>query len=160
MSLERRTPLKWGQSAGEFERLASTQTDECVDWPYARTSAGYGAITVAGKQESTHVLACVRRHGQPPTDQHEVAHSCHNRLCMNARHLRWATRAENAGDRLADGSLRRGERCPTSRLTAAQVVEIRLLYASGTVTQRQVAKMYGIAQTTVSGIVRKVRWIE
>lgn len=52
----------------------------------------------------------------------------------------------------------RGERAPGSKLTAKDVQVIRELWALG-VSQRTIAKAYHIAQPTVSGIVRREKWV-
>ena len=49
----------------------------------------------------------------------------------------------------------KGENNPDSRLTSAQVIEIRSLYATGQHTQKELAKRFGIGQTTISSIVLK-----
>ena len=52
----------------------------------------------------------------------------------------------------------RGERFWSAKLTENQVREIRKLYAQGGISQRQLANDFGIAQTTVSAVVRFVNW--
>jgi hypothetical protein len=47
----------------------------------------------------------------------------------------------------------KGENNPDSRLTNAQVIEIRSLYATGQHTQKELAKRFGIGQTAISSIV-------
>lgn len=43
---------------------------------------------------------CKLKNGDPPTPDHEAAHSCGNGKhgCINPNHLRWATDAENMAD--------------------------------------------------------------
>ena len=50
----------------------------------------------------------------------------------------------------------RGERHGRARLTADQVLAIRDL--DGTMLQRDIARLFGIGQMTVSCIVRRVTW--
>lgn len=43
-------------------------------------------------------IVCTLRHGPPPTDLHEVGHTCpagENARCVGGDHLRWMTRVEN-----------------------------------------------------------------
>jgi predicted XRE-type DNA-binding protein len=51
---------------------------------------------------------------------------------------------------------RKGEDHPLSKITADQVKEIRSL--AGTLSQQKIASRYGLSQTTVSAIVRRVIW--
>jgi len=52
----------------------------------------------------------------------------------------------------------RGEVCKHAKLTEAQVREIRLRYAEGTISQAELARTYGVGQMTISWIVRGVTW--
>lgn len=51
-----------------------------------------------------------------------------------------------------------GNRYSNAVLTPEQVVEIRRRYATGAVTQRQLAAEYGISEPTVSVVVNRKRW--
>jgi hypothetical protein len=103
------------------------------------------------------VLACEAFNGPMPTPGLDAAHSCHRPLCWNGRHLRWATRKENMADQLIDGTRNQGERNGGSRLTEAQVYEVRRLYDEG-VQPTELAIRYGIAKNHVHQIGRRTRW--
>lgn len=90
------------------ELLRSDPTDECIVWPLACTPAGYGVLRIGGVVTYTHRLACEMRHGPPTPERPEAAHSCHNRPCMNPRHLRWASSEENTADMLEAGRASNG----------------------------------------------------
>ena len=51
-----------------------------------------------------------------------------------------------------------GENNPDSRLTSSQVLEIRSLYSTGQHTQKELAKRFGIDQTSISCIVLRKTW--
>lgn len=51
-----------------------------------------------------------------------------------------------------------GEGKFSSKLTAAEVREIRLLYAHGGHTQVQLGQRYGVTQTTISGLILRRTW--
>lgn len=77
-------------------------SDECLAWPFARNSWGYGVcrIDVAGRPfHQAHIAMCVLVYGKAPPDKPEVSHFCDNPWCVNARHLRWSTRKQNMADR-------------------------------------------------------------
>jgi hypothetical protein len=66
-------------------------------------------------------------------------------------------------DKVAGGRVKipenraRGEECGTSKLTEAQVREIRQKCADGA-TQRDVARQYGVVNSTVCQIVNRKMW--
>lgn len=80
-----------------FEAAMLRETDECILWPFGKTE-GYGAVWYDGKVRHAHVMACERANGPKPAHLDDAAHRCHDRGCINKRHLRWATRQENVDD--------------------------------------------------------------
>lgn len=156
-------PLGGGTFHGEPMRFVqealSSNTDQHIIWPYARTSQGGCCGYVYNKDGGTnlvHRLICTLAHGPPPSDQHEAAHSCGVSLCCNPAHIYWATHKENERDKLKHGTLLRGERIAQSKLTAAKVLLIRA--KKGNATQRQIAAEFGIAQAQVCRILHRDTW--
>lgn len=143
--------------------LPTIDTDECVPPPGRPGSNGYGWISVGTSvDKGAHAIACEWAHGPKPIPRHEAAHSCGARFCVNPRHLRWATRRENARDAVAHGTLLgrrtpRGEQNGHAKLTANQVCEIRRQLARGEF-QRVIAARFGVARPTISHIARGTAW--
>jgi hypothetical protein len=89
---------------------------------------------------------------------------------LQARHLRgaaagdsldnlaWGTHPENQADIARHGTRPRGETHPRSKLSAAQVADIRRRYAAGGVRMRDLAAEYGVNVPTVSMIVSGRTW--
>lgn len=100
--------------------------DKCVLWPFTKTTKGYGQIRIDGSLRRPHRIVCERFHGPCPPNKTDAAHSCGNRACVNPNHLRWATSLENHADRLLHGTVSRGERHGSSKLTRDQVLAIRV----------------------------------
>jgi hypothetical protein len=67
-------------------------------------------------------------------------------------------RGETHRTRLHPDLVLRGEGHGNAVLTDALILDIRAEYATGTISQAALARKRGIAQTTVSKIVRRVRW--
>ena len=69
--------------------------------------------------------------------------------------LRWGTHQENADDRVAHGRSGRGEAHPLSKLTEAQVLEIR---AATNISYRELGSRYGTSADYVETIRSRRVW--
>src|SRR5215471_14726746 len=80
--------------------------DDCLQWPFSRSSSGYGILFHEGKVVYAHRTMCELANGKPPTPKHHASHSCgRGHLgCVNPRHLEWKTAAENQQDRRKHGT--------------------------------------------------------
>jgi ribosomal protein S14 len=138
------------------ERLWSqvTKTDTCWLWNGEVDDDGYGHITGPdGRRGGVHRLSLAES-GVAVEPFVVVMHRCDVPNCLRPDHLRVGTNAENVADMIEKGRFRApcGEANGHAIVTDAQVVEIRQRCASGE-TQRSVARAFGIAQPTVSGVV-------
>lgn len=133
--------------------------NDCLIWPFATNPYGYGVYT---RPERGITLAsryvCEIVHGAAPTPQHEAAHSCGNghKGCVNPNHLSWKTPKDNTADKFRHGTVARGEQIVASKLTEAQVKEIRSL--KGVKNQYELAEQFGVRQQTISRIHSRARW--
>jgi hypothetical protein len=104
---------------GEPERfyrevVLTWTSDECLLWPYAKISSGYGQMAIepgrrgkSGKRVLVSRRVCEDTNGPPPTPHHDAAHSCGKGHlgCCNPKHLHWATRLENVAEAIAHGTV-------------------------------------------------------
>lgn len=93
-----------------IESAVGSATDECINWPFAKYPSGYGKATVDGRSISASRLILSLVSGWPVNTELECCHApviCHNRGCVNPRHLRWGTRQDNIADRILDGTNRK-----------------------------------------------------
>ena len=148
-----------GESLSWLRTNASYQGDDCLTWPFTRSSSGYGVIVIDRKQRQAHREMCKLAHGHPPTDAHQAAHNCGkgHEGCVNPRHLRWATASENQMDRLAHGTSPRGNGNGKASLTADQVAAIRERLAAGA-SQAQIAREHGVHLSTIHLIKTGRNW--
>lgn len=149
---------------------------DCFEWTMATDRKGYGIIQWRRRAVHTHRLAWELTVGPIPAGL-SVCHLCDNRLCARADgptyfdeqgrlhkgHLWLGTNADNTYDMIAKGRAilshpRPGILSPQAKLTEAQVRMIRHLRATTTMTLWQIARQFGIRDTTVVKIVKGQRW--
>ena len=97
---------KTNRHAPRLIELLETDWDAgCILWTADDDPSGYGPrLSLYGHTMSAARYALILATGINPAGL-DVAHGpCHNRLCVNPLHLRWATRRENAADRRRDGT--------------------------------------------------------
>lgn len=136
-----------------IEKSLLSDTDECIEWPYGRArNYAYFAGTSASH------FVCERVHGPRPSLAHEVAHSCRNPPCINKRHLRWATHAENEKDKLAHGTYQYGEKNPGAKLNEGDVRDIRAALATSAASFKTLAARFGVSRALISEIKRRKIW--
>ena len=148
-----------GDPAKFLEAVFGWSAPGCLFWPFSKNSHGYGHLYLNGVIRGAHRVVCEKTHGPPPSRGHHAAHSCGNGHlgCVNPRHLRWATPAENSAEMIKHGRSMRGERCASSTLTEDQTVKIYHLAISGEF-QHIIAEEFGISQSAVSRIKLGKRW--
>jgi len=102
------TPLAYRRDQCEPWLLEHVNHDgeECLTWPFSPGANGYGQVRYKGRMYVASRLMCILAHGEQPTPEHETAHSCGkgHQGCVNPKHLRWATHAENEADKLIHGT--------------------------------------------------------
>lgn len=139
-----------------FSRIKIDTVTSCWLWQGSVDSKGYGLTIHDGKKnQKVHRVVYALSVGKIPTDK-LVLHRCDVRNCCNPFHLFTGTVQDNTDDMVLKGRGRwlQGSATPVAKLTEAEVDKIR----QDKRLQREIAADYGIAQTTVSAIKRKVNW--
>lgn len=169
----------WDRVQKTDPRRVKAITGKCILWEKAKTPKGYGVTTRNGKQVYAHRVAAEIAYGSIPEGM-MVCHSCDNPSCINPDHLFFGTHKDNMADmrrkgRSAGGdrhkskvkpeSVQHGEQVGTSKLTAAQVAEIRSAYTPGKLgglprpnSLMGLAKQYGVSYAAVHKIINRRTW--
>jgi len=153
-----------------WEKVDRRGPDEHWLWKGAVSSNGYGTICIGSRKaggKRAHRVAFELTYGfiLPSLC---VCHTCDIPLCCNPGHLFVGTRGDNNRDMVRKGRQRHGpgtvhlprwgEQNGNSKLTEAQVREIRARYERGSVTYRSLAAEYGVSQTLIGAVIRRELW--
>jgi predicted XRE-type DNA-binding protein len=144
-----------------FFSVLFKQENGCWKWPKSLHKDGYGHLTYHGKYWLASRLAWHLSNGDIP-DGMCVCHKCDNPACCNPDHLFLGTHAENMNDMKHKGRRKKinaHEKNGRAKLTKQDVMQIRHLYHAKKATQTQLAKLFGITQTSISLIVRNKSWV-
>lgn len=137
-------------------KVARAAEADCWPWLAGCFNTGYGAFKWRGQNRGAHRVAWLLCRGD--AGNKAVLHRCDNRMCCNPGHLFLGTLAENNRDRHIKGRDARGERGGNTKLTETQVMEIRRLYATGDISQHQLAAAFGVNQSPIWQIIHRKTW--
>lgn len=155
----------------------------CWIWRAAKDESGYGKIGVSGKVEMAHRVSWSFENGEIPNGMC-VLHRCDNPSCVRASHLFIGDQKENMNDMTCkgrrscgdshsaavkhgiprgdahysrNGRSMKGDKHPNSKLTSADVIDIRSRVSFG--EKRSVlANEYGISYTHLCAIASGAKW--
>jgi len=135
---------------------------KCWNWTGRRNEFGYGITWQRPRETRAHRLSWVIHFGVIP-DGLCVLHKCDNPACIRPDHLFTGTKLDNLRDAVAKGrpiSQRRGELNSGSKLTEAQVLEIRRKYRKGVhgFGATTLCKEFGVSPRAINQIVRRLMW--
>lgn len=146
-----------------FEKCFKKKRNGCWEWQKGKNSEGYGSFRFLGENSTPASRASWRLYVGEIPENMCVLHKCDNPACVRPEHLFLGTRSDNSIDMLSKNRWPRdkallGEEHPLSVATEDAVVAIRRLWKDTTLSQTDIGNMYGLEQTTVSGIVTGRTW--
>lgn len=128
----------------------------CWIWRKAKNDHGYGIVRRQGRALRAHRWSYELTIGVQLSSTTVLMHSCDTPACVNPSHLSPGTHQENVEDKVRKQRHRHHDKHPHAKLNSAEVAEIRKM--AGEITQRALAKRYGVAQPTISAIVNYQTW--
>ncbi len=157
-----------------FAKVAIAGKDDCWEWTAMKNNDGYGRFQVKHQHYAATRIAFKLRYKMDPGPW-LMCHTCHNRGCVNWRHLYAGTPRDNTRDALERGTLytaygddhwthknpekvARGSRVGGVKLTPSDVIQIRAEYADRRASQAQLARRYGVTQACVSALIKRKTW--
>jgi hypothetical protein len=120
-------------------------------------------LTTDGKTKTMYVhTAVARTYIDNPLQRIEINHIDGNKCNNHRRNLEWSTRQENMQHAYNLGLLHdlgKGENHASAKLKWDDVNQIRKTYKYGAITQRELARKFGVNQRVIWGIVNNELWM-
>lgn len=147
------------QTNQAFDKVCIHRGEECLLWEKFGFSGGFAHGFIDGKFRSITRYVCEKVYGPSPGPEYQAAHSCGMAHigCVNASHLRWATRKENEADKLTHGTSQRGFSSGLAVLTEEDVRRIKTMIADG-FQNKEIAEKYSVDGSTISNIKTGKNW--
>lgn len=140
----------------------------CWVWTGCTDTPGYGKFAIhitrqrKVEQIGAHKFSYILHNKTDIPAGLNVCHTCDIKRCVNPAHLFLGTQKDNMQDCVRKGRLSHKratcEGHAAAKLTWSQVDEIRALYASGMLSQTQLASLFKLGQSAISAIVREATW--
>ena len=150
--------LKSADGLAAIEQALLSDTDGCITGPFKRTQDGYARIHFAGKMRRVTRLICGALAARELLPDEVAMHSCDNPPCINPKHLRIGSHADNQRDSVEKGRKAHGAGHGRATLRDDEVLTMRALYAQGGWTQEGLAKRFGVSKSAVKHILRRRHW--
>lgn len=129
----------------------------CWEWTKTRDAEGYGRIRWGGGQYRAHRVSYEHANGTEIPTGLMIRHRCDNPPCVNPKHLKTGSNADNMRDKADRGRSAKGETSGQSKLTEADVLRIRSGVAGGRPVAA-IAKEFGVSRNSVYHIVQRKTW--
>ena len=148
------------------------KTNNCWNWIGTKLKSGYGVFWLNGKSVKAHRLSMTIKFGKIPKGMC-VCNHCDNPSCVNPKHLFIGTHKDNMRDGVLKGRFRsgknhpvhycsqnvhKGEDNPKSKLKTSDIVYIRFLYDFHKYNQKELSKIFGVNNRSISNIVNRKSW--
>lgn len=156
-----------------WESFKRGSDSECWIWLGSRYESGYGQFHAQGRCLRASRVSYWLNYGVDPYPLY-VLHTCDNPPCVNPFHLFLGDAGDNMQDALSKGHRKTGDAHWThtnpelvlrgaavwkAKLTEADVLDIRAMWADGERDYGKLADMFGVNRTTVNRVILRKTWI-
>lgn len=135
---------------------------ECIDHKQYGEKRLHGLKWYRGSVVGYHVYTYCIADGKDPRSLKGtglvVMHKCDNPRCINPEHLELGTPKQNTRDAVKRLGASVGINNGASKLTLQDVESIRKRYAAGGISQRALAKEFGVAQSQIWRVTSGEGW--
>jgi hypothetical protein len=153
------TEKYWKKTEERLKRNSTVQENGCINWARGVFSNGYGCTGFMGKTHRAHRVSFMVHNRKIIDSSVMIRHSCiGNILCVNPSHLEEGSAQDNADDRARDGTVPKGSKSATSKITEITARAIMDSKNSG-LTQKERAKKFNTTKSTVRHIDYGETWI-
>lgn len=139
-----------------YSKVTIPNKNGCMEWTGSKFPNGYGQIKIKGKMMGAHRFSWKLINSHIP-EKMCICHICDNKICVNIEHLFLGTVKDNCLDKVSKKRSVFGERNGRCVIKESDIQKIRKELSKG-IDQRDIAKKYGVAQTTISAIKLKKSW--
>lgn len=137
-----------------WNRIDTSDPDQCWEWPGATGSSGHGLIGDENRRLiQTHRAVYEEVNGPLPPGV-IVRHTCDNPPCCHPNHLIEGTHADNRADCVSKRRHAFGQKMGSAKLTEAEAVSI----FKDPRPQKEIAEEYGVTQSHISNIKAGKTW--
>lgn len=137
-----------------FSKVDKKGEDYCWNW-IAFTDNGYGQFWHKGSMRLSHRVSWEMVNGQIP-DGLMIRHKCHNRRCVNPKHMELGTHQDNMNDMVKAKRQAKGEHLPQTKLTQDNRDVIRHLYNNRSMTRNELGDFFNVSPQYIGRLVRQV----
>lgn len=131
--------------------------DVCWIWKLGKFPNGYGQFWFRKQSIGAHIVSYTIYKGIV-LEGLNVCHTCDTPACVNPNHLFVGTQQDNSDDQVSKLRQTYGEKNGEAILTEKEVISIRNLYKTGEYSQRKLARMFNVSQTTINNIWLNKNW--
>jgi len=135
------------------------KTNYCWEWAASLDSGGYGNFSIKHIVYKAHRVSYEFFINKIPKNA-KVLHKCDNRKCINPSHLFLGTQIDNIRDMVSKGRQHKpkGSLHPKSKITEADVLEIRRLFNLKLKSRKELQTIYKLSKSNISKILLKQLW--
>jgi uncharacterized protein YfaT (DUF1175 family) len=122
----------------------------CWNWKGCIGDVGYGVMSINNQAIRVHRVSWFVHNGEIPEGKY-VLHTCDNRKCVRPSHLFLGTHLDNMRDKIVKGHTPQQDWHWNNKIPESEMETLRKMISDG-ISQKMIAKKYGVSQSHISHI--------